>query len=212
MACHRWEDAFEPDGDGDFPTEALSPRPTTRQVYVVTIGRPMVTLTRRKGGGQPSLTTSFRDSGWPISCDSARCLTKGQASKNAKEKTVEEHLAATQNLKMKLVRSQNKFTAPDDLAIDADETWVLPTCTCAWATNGNCPQFATPRTQAASVILIVGRNPSFGVNLWIVYHGGTDAVHPACVVPNEIKVCHSKSRWQTDDIMRELTDYVVEQV
>ena len=80
----------------------------------------------------------------------------GFATLSAKEKTAGEHADSTSDLKLKLAFLPEKFGASDDFVINADETWcrLLPTA------NRERPQFATPRTQAARVTLIM--SPSMG--------------------------------------------------
>ena len=70
------------------------------------------------------------------------------------------------------------------------------------------PQFAAPIAQAASVTLIMSPNPDFGLKAQVVYPGSTDAVHPSCAVTPNVRVCHSKNLWQTDEMLRDLTDLV----
>ena len=99
---------------------------------------------------------------------------------------------------------------------EGEDSWRTrlcdPWCPLAtgWSTKGERSQFATPRTQAASVIVIMSPNADFVLKAQVIYHGSTHAVRPSCAVPPNMRVCHSKSRWQTDETMRELTDFVDE--
>ena len=76
-----------------------------------------------------------------------------------------QHADATHNLKLKLAFLQEMFGVSDDLVINAHDTWcrLLPTGDRRSSAKGERLQFATPRTQAASVTLIMSPNPDFGL-------------------------------------------------
>ena len=91
-------------------------------------------------------------------CEGSACKTKdegrpywdlvpvvfshGRSGMHQRPKTVQEHMAATRNLKLKLALLQDKPNVTDILVINADETWVSlwPIGLCGWSSTGERPQ------------------------------------------------------------------------